>query len=308
MKWHTFRRAVFQVHLWLAITLGIYIVVISVSGSAVVFRREATRWLLPPAVIPTEGERLTGELLESAVRDVYADYEIVSVRESQRPERPVSVELSKGEKQSSRLFDPYSGEDLGDTYPPSLRAMEWLVELHDDLLAGELGRQINGVAAGLVLVLILTGATIWWPGKSRWRQSLLLTRSTPASRFVWQLHSVLGIWSLLLLLIWTLTAIYFAFPSPVENLIDRYDPDLTDFKRPGEAFLLKLISLHFGRFGGLGIRILWTLLGLLPAALFVTGFIVWWRRVVRRRLARWRATPPPSAARPASDAARDPAR
>ena len=40
-----------------------------------------------------------------------------------------------------------------------------------------------------------------------------------------------------------------------------------------------------GRFGGLGIRILWAVLGLLPAVLFVTGFVLWWTRVVRRRTA-----------------------
>jgi uncharacterized iron-regulated membrane protein len=286
MRWRSVRRSLFQVHLWVALALGIYIVVISVSGSAVVFRREANRWLVPRAVISTAGERLTGEPLAAAVRDIYSEYEIVSVREPDRPERPVSVVLMRGDQRSSRLFDPYARADLGDSYPPVLRAIEWLVELHDNLLAGPDGRKINGVASMLVLVLIVTGAAIWWPGKSRLRQGLVLSRTTPPSRFVWQLHSVLGIWSLLLLLIWTLTAIYFAFPTPVENLIDHFDSDPTDFHRPGEAFLLRLISLHFGRFGGLEIRILWTLLGLLPAVLFITGFIVWWRRVVRRRLAR----------------------
>jgi uncharacterized iron-regulated membrane protein len=29
--------------------------------------------------------------------------------------------------------------------------------------------------------------------------------------------------------------------------------------------------------------VLWFVLGLLPAALFVTGFVLWWTRVVRRR-------------------------
>lgn len=269
--------------------LGLYVVVISVSGSAVVFRREANLWLVPRTVASTEGERLTGEPLEAAVRAVYARYEVVSVREPSQPERPVSVVLMRGERRSSRLFDPYSRSDLGDSYPPVLRAIEWLVDLHDNLLVDQYGRKINGVASALVLILVLTGVAIWWPGKSRLRQSLVVSRATPPSRFVWQLHGVLGIWSLLLLLIWSLTAIYFAFPTPVEALIDRLDSDPTDLHRPGEAFLLELVGLHFGRFGGLEIRILWTLLGLLPAALFVTGFIVWWRRVVRRWIARRRA-------------------
>jgi uncharacterized iron-regulated membrane protein len=104
-------------------------------------------------------------------------------------------------------------------------------------------------------------------------------------RFAWQLHNALGIWSFALLFIWAITAVYFAFPDPVERSIDFFDDDLNDAERPGEAFLLLLIKLHFGRFGGLHIRFLWVLLGLLPAVLFATGFVLWWTRVVRRRLA-----------------------
>ena len=41
--------------------------------------------------------------------------------------------------------------------------------------------------------------------------------------------------------------------------------------------------LHVGNFGGIGIRIAWLVLGLAPPLLFVTGFIMWWTRVVRTR-------------------------
>src|SRR5580692_980858 len=37
------RKALFQIHLWVGIGVGLYILVISVSGSAVVFRRQITR-------------------------------------------------------------------------------------------------------------------------------------------------------------------------------------------------------------------------------------------------------------------------
>jgi uncharacterized iron-regulated membrane protein len=132
-------------------------------------------------------------------------------------------------------------------------------------------------------VLIVSGAFIWWPGKRRWRQSLVVGKPEKSRRFAWQLHNALGIWSLALLFIWALTAAYFAFPDPVERAIDFFDRDLNDAERPGEAVLLWAIKLHFGRFGGLPIRFLWVALGLLPVALFVTGFILWWTRVVRRR-------------------------
>ena len=82
---------------------------------------------------------------------------------------------------------------------------------------------------------------------------------------------------------WALTGIYFAFPEPFEWFFNTFDSDPTDFERPGEGILLVFIDLHFGRFGGLTIRILWVILGLLPAALFLTGFVVWWKRMRRKR-------------------------
>lgn len=289
------RKGLFQVHLWLGVALGLYIFVISISGSAVVFRREASLWLVPRSVTVAEARLATDELHAAILRQ-HPGFRIATVSEPGRPERPVHVALEHDDgRTKSRLVDPYTGDDIGSPFPPALAAMEWLVKLHDDLLAGAVGRKVNGVAGVLVTLLLLTGAVIWWPGRRRWRTSLLPIRGSPsAPRLSWQLHSVLGFWCFALLLVWAVTGFYFAFPQPIEGLIDRFDDDLNDFHRPGEALLLALVQLHFGRFGGMGIRVTWALLGLVPAVLFVTGFTMWWRRVVRRRLkaSAARAAPP----------------
>jgi uncharacterized iron-regulated membrane protein len=279
------RRLLARIHLWIALALGLYIVVLSVSGSAIVFRRELNQWLVPRAVASTEGTRLTGDELALAVRAAYPRDAILEVREPQRPERPVFVALERDGERMERLFDPYAVADLGESFPPVLRAVEWLVDLHDNLLAGQTGRTLNGVGGILFAVLIATGAWLWWPGMRNVPRSLKIGRPRAARRFVWQLHTVFGVVSFGLLFIWAITAIYFAFPEPFERTIDFFDADPNDLHRPGEWILLELIQLHFGRFGGLGIRVLWVVLGLLPAALFVTGFVLWWTSVVRRRLA-----------------------
>lgn len=269
--------------MWIALALGAYIVVISVSGSAVVFRRELNVWLVPRTVPSTAGARMTADDLRAAVERLYPEHAVTDVREQPRLDRPVAVALERDGELMERLFDPYTGADLGLSYPRTLRAVEWLVDLHDNLLAGQAGRTINGIGAALVTALLVSGAVIWWPGRKRWRQSLVIGRPGWSRRFAWQLHSALGFWSFALLLVWALTAIYFAFPEPIERTIDYFDEDLADLERPGEPVLLALIRLHFGRFGGLTIRFLWVLLGLLPAVLFVTGLCMWWSRVVRPR-------------------------
>jgi uncharacterized iron-regulated membrane protein len=216
------RRVLFQVHLWIALVLGLYVVMISLSGSAVVFRREFHRWLAP------------------------------------------------------RNFASATATDH--SFPLSLRLVEWLVHLHDDLLAGSTGRMINGIGALLVLVVLLTGAVLWWPGKTRWWQGMVLSGPVNSLRFARQLHNFIGFWCFALLLMWALTAVYFAFPQPFEGMIDFFDANPDDADRPGEQLLYNSVSLHFGRFGGWQIRLLWVVLGLLPAVLFITGFLTWWKR------------------------------
>ena len=65
--------------------------------------------------------------------------------------------LERDGARMERLFDPYAVRDLGETFPPLLRAVEWLVDLHDNLLAGETGRLMNGIGGIVFTVLIVTG-------------------------------------------------------------------------------------------------------------------------------------------------------
>jgi uncharacterized iron-regulated membrane protein len=51
----------------------------------------------------------------------------------------------------------------------------------------------------------------------------------------------------------------------------------------GDVVMNWVAPLHVGNFGGTGIRVAWLVLGLAPPLLFVTGFILWWTRVVRPR-------------------------
>src|SRR5687768_13348516 len=153
----SWRRFVAQLHLWIGLTLGVYIVVLSVTGSVSVLRPDVHRWFIPRSV-PMEGSRLAGEALQDAVRRTYPLYEVTDVFERRRPDTPVMVTLQRDGATVERLFDPYAARDLGLAYPPITEAIEWVVDLHDNLLTGSTGRTVNGVGALLFLALAITGA------------------------------------------------------------------------------------------------------------------------------------------------------
>jgi uncharacterized iron-regulated membrane protein len=55
----------------------------------------------------------------------------------------------------------------------------------------------------------------------------------------------------------------------------------------GEGFLVWLNALHFGNFG-VAVKILWVLLGLTPAILGVSGALMWWNRVLVKKISKRR--------------------
>jgi len=276
------RRFTVQLHLWIGLALGLYLVVLSVSGSLSVLRPDVHRWFVPRTVA-VEGTRLTGDALQEAVRRTYPQYEVTNVFERRRPDTPVMVTLELDGEVVERLFDPYAARDLGLTYPPITEAIEWVVDLHDNLLTGTTGRTVNGIGALLFLTLAITGAIVWWPGISRVGHSMLPGKPAKSARFARRLHNAVGFWTLALILLWAVTAVYFSFPDPFEATIDYFDKDLTDDRRPGDWLVRGLVNLHFGRSWGMTVKVLWVVLGLVPAMLFITGGITWWARVVRRR-------------------------
>jgi uncharacterized iron-regulated membrane protein len=281
LRW---RRVVVQLHLWTGLTLGAYIVLLSVTGSLSVLRPDVNVWFVPRSV-PAEGTRLNGDALQDAVRRAYPLYEVTNVFERRRADAPVMVTLERDGTAVERLFDPFAARDIGLAYPPTTAAIEWIVDLHDNLLAGTTGRAVNGVGALLFLALTITGAIVWWPGVGRVKSSLAPGKPAKSARFARRLHNALGIWTLALMLLWAITAVYLSFPDPFESTIDYFDADLSDGDRPGAAFLRTVVNLHFGRAWGMPVKLAWVALGLVPAVLFVTGSITWWVRVMRRRAA-----------------------
>ena len=298
------RRAIFQVHLWSGIGIGLYVFMVSVTGSVLVYRNELYRATTrDPIIVTASGPRLTDEQLTRAAIGAYPGYAVVNISRAQNPDQAVGISLKNGTDLEDRLFNPYTGQDLGDSVPLGFWLVSKLLELHDDLLAGSRGRTINGVAALLVVVLACTGFVVWWPGIRTWRRSLTVRRHVGWRRFTWDLHSMLGFWSLGFILLFAVSGAYLGNPQPFQDLADRLEPvtDANAGTRIVDQVIYWLAYLHFGRINGIGIpcsgpglcdwttKLIWAVVGLAPAGMFVTGTVMWWNRVVRHRPGRRRA-------------------
>lgn len=279
------RKALFQAHLWAGLALGLYVFAISVTGSAIVFRNAIyQRFGAKPLLVAAQGPRLTPGQLKAAIRKAYPAYSISYIWPNRNPHQAVEVWVERHNKYKQRLFDPFTGADLGPSVPLALRVTAWLGDLHFNLLAGEKGRAVNGYGAGLFTLMCLTGVVVWWPGVESWRRSLAIHRRAGWKRFNWDLHSAIGFWTSLFSLMWGITGIYVVFPWPFQRLVGLFVvPDLFHPRQsPDNRILIWLTKLHFGNFGrgDWPLKVAWVIIGLAPALLFVTGVIMWWNRVL----------------------------
>ena len=278
------RKAVFQVHLWSGIGVGLYIVVISVTGSVLVYRSELRQTFNPePRIVSVAGDRMSADELTELAQRAYPEHTVSIWVDPDDPEQAVTLSVDRDGKRQQLLFDPYTGEDLGNALPLGWRLTTWFLDLHDNLLYGDTGRTVNGFGAVLVALLSVTGAFIWWPGIQSWRRSLTIDWKANWGRFTWSLHSAFGFWTVAFVFMWGVTGIYLCFPQPFTALVDYLEPfDETNFEpRVGDTVLYWIAYLHFGRFGGWPSKILWAVVGLAPPVMFVTGALMWWRRVLK---------------------------
>jgi uncharacterized iron-regulated membrane protein len=283
------RRAAFQIHLWIGLAIGLYIVMLSLTGSALVYRNELDRYFATPRPqFDQAAKRLTTDQLRAAAERAYPGWAITRVGDRISRRNPtIEVWVERGGETKERLFNPYTGEDLGDSITRGEWFVLWLARLHDELLLDREGRWWNGLGSAVMTVLVLTGGIVWWPGVSRWRRNLGVKWSTGWRRFNWDLHSAIGFWLFLFMLMWGVSGWYLGIPQPFSDFVDRIsDPDAILGERPGDVVLLWLTRLHFGRWRSAPLKALWAFLGLVPALMFVTGAVMWWNRVLRKRPSR----------------------
>jgi uncharacterized iron-regulated membrane protein len=292
------RKAIFQLHLWSGIGIGLYVLLVSVTGSIVVYRNELYDAATPkPIKLAVSGPQLDDEDFRTAIKRLYPGYTISVISRSRKVDEPAAVSLQNKAGRKNRLFNPYTGEDLGDSTPIGITLVSKLLELHDDLLGGETGRRINGYGALLLIMLSATGMVVWWPGIKSWRRSLMVRRKVGWRRFTWDLHSAVGFWSLAFIVLFALSGVYLSNPQFFQDLVDRIEPPTAENAgvRTVDSIVYWLAYLHFGRINGIGIpcrgpglcdqatKFVWAFAGLAPATMFVTGVLMWWNRVLRKK-------------------------
>jgi uncharacterized iron-regulated membrane protein len=218
------RKALFQIHLWVGVVLGIYAIAIGITGSLLVFSSELELRLEPHLhVVQPEARMASLQKVWETVRATHPNDRIFSLVMADEPDHSASFVLAPRQSKLDRsrirsvYFNPHTGEILGEQTTVE-GALGWVRNLHYFLFGGETGLLVNGAMGLGLLLLCLSGIVIWWPGILRWKRSMTVTHRANWKRFNWDLHSAVGFWSCAALLVVSFTGVYFAFPKAVTML------------------------------------------------------------------------------------------
>lgn len=225
------RRALFQVHLWVGVALALYMVAISVSGALLVFQDEIRLATLRHTPLDTAHvARVSTVVAETERRFPERKLTFVSYPREGSPWWTLYVEDARG-----RLDQVYADAATGRALETKGRLfIDWVLDLHVYLLAGQTGFIANCLMGMGLLVLAATGAVLWWPGVKLWRRALGVGWRRGWRRVNFDLHNAIGIWTLGIVAWWGVTAVYFLLPQQVSALVNAVSP-LKGMKPPVAA-------------------------------------------------------------------------
>ncbi len=200
------RRALFRLHLILGIVLGVYAVVIGLTGSVLVYREEFAALERPYLYQPVSEIRVTPDEALATVQKAYPGWRVLTLTGPDLETGAwMAYLLGKGDSRQVYV-DAASGGLRGD----SQRKDGWLnpiEQLHFNLMSGRTGRLVNGYCALALVLLALSGVALWRPQLSRLRWTAR------------NLHVNLGLVSMVFLVIMGITGGYFTWFQPYVNAV-----------------------------------------------------------------------------------------
>ncbi len=233
------RSAWFTVHRWLGVGLGVWFALVGLTGSILVFEDPIDVWLNPRLLKSgARGPQLSAQAIVERAEAAYpvglverirfpaADGEVFRLTLRAKPRRV-------GAERVEAMFDPVSGAHLGvrsletlSLAPPDL--LRTLYEFHRNVLLGNAGSNIVGIAGLLLLTSAATGFVLAAPRtRAALRRIVRINPRASATRIAYDFHRSIGIVFAITLLLATVTGatlVYVAYVRDAVSVFSKVAP------------------------------------------------------------------------------------
>src|ERR1051326_1163401 len=213
------KQALRTLHLWVGIALCVPMILIGLSGSALLAQREIL-WLSAPPVSASGTSRPLTQVIAAAEATMPMPANWLELpRGAGRPAGVQFIVANRPQRTVEVLVDPKTLKVLGSSELVRRGpVMTFFTNIHEFLLMPSgFGLRVVGWMAVAMTFMGLTGLVLWWPRKGRWRAAFLVKRGARGLRLHLDLHHAAGIWGLVIFLILSISGIYLAFPQTVSS-------------------------------------------------------------------------------------------
>ncbi|NIT55408.1 MAG: hypothetical protein GWN00_03975 [Aliifodinibius sp.] len=201
------KRFLLSIHKWLGLFAGIFILIMGLTGSIIVFDDEIEHFIHHDVIHqPDSNEPVS---LDQAYKSIIEKHPNRDVRFTHIPEqanRAIEAEIRQPDNRRYLYIHPVNGKILRDLDSYNTFSY-WMLKLHYTLHSGFWGEVIVLIAGFMFICSIITG--FWFYRNALWR--VLTFKIRPRFRDLKscssELHRTLGIWSLIFNFIVALTGI-----------------------------------------------------------------------------------------------------
>ncbi|HKE21004.1 MAG TPA: PepSY-associated TM helix domain-containing protein [Bryobacteraceae bacterium] len=212
----TLQQTLRSLHLWLGLMGGTLIVMMGLTGMIAVFRPLVENSIAPS--VHSTGSPSSLAAVERGFAAVHPGARILRVT---IPEQNEGLMLVQADTTSNPRFEAYfdaaSGRELGPHQTIGL--LEWIVDLHQNLLLGKTGRRLTGIIGFALLFSAVSGLLAWLNGPREWKRGLALPASGPWRRTNYELHRWAGLWANLFMMAVSVTGIVLAYPDSFQQAV-----------------------------------------------------------------------------------------
>lgn len=231
----TIKKGIRKIHLWLGLTSGLVVFIISITGCIYVFQKEMSAFyysdimeisapknasIIPASILIKNAESALGTDKKASSLTRFKDknraWEVLFFKAG--PINAVTY-FEAIDEYKVVLINPYKGEvtgiiDYKYDFFNLVKYIHWSL-----LLSTPYGQPIVGYATLIFVVMMISGLILWWPKNLKtknFNKSFKVKWSAKFKRLNYDLHNVLGFYATLILLVVALTGLMWAFKW-VEN-------------------------------------------------------------------------------------------
>ena len=281
------RRLWLGVHRWIALTIGLILALLGITGAAMVLRTPILKWEVGAGPLtlheaPAPGAAYTSpQAWQEAALGAYPQLQ-----------RAIGTAAPRGGflmSDNAMVFGPLQGRPgmgiaMVDPYTAAPRGFFvfddlWLakvVAFHRSLMLPPRPGALTLAACGMVLLAsLLTGLWLWWPRGTfpgRWRRAFAISLRSRGVQLWLALHNLAAVYLFVPLLLLAVSGVILAQPT--------WFAWLGLSRGPHSALSALHAQLMLGTVG----EVATFLAGVALPVLYVTGLSMWWRKRSARRL------------------------